>query len=104
MHIQHLPHHHRFLVQLPEGDAVLTYRVTPSGAWDIRSTYVPPAARGRGTGGALVHAALSQARREGRQVIPTCWFVGTWLAENPELRDVLEGHYGEGQGLAGDEG
>ena len=89
MQIEHIPVHHRFVVRLPEGDAVLTYRVTASGAWDIRSTYVPLPARGHGTGGALVQAALTQARAEGRRVIPTCWFVGTWTAEHPEFLDIL---------------
>ena len=89
MQIEHLPAHHRFLVRLPEGDAVLAYRLTPSGAWDILSTYVPPPARGRGIGGALVHAALTHARSEARQVIPSCWFVGSWVAEHPEFEDLL---------------
>jgi predicted GNAT family acetyltransferase len=89
MHIEHLPAYHRFVARLPEGDAVLTYRLTAAGLWDVRSTYVPPAARGRGTGGALVQAALAQARAENRQVIPTCWFVESWVAEHPQFRDVL---------------
>ena len=89
MHIEHLPDHHRFVARLPEGDAVLTYRVTATGALDIRSTYVPAAARGRGTGGALVQAALEYAQAEGRQVIPTCWYVGTWVTGHPEFRHVL---------------
>lgn len=89
MQIKHLPSHHRFIAQLPEGQAVLTYRITATGAMDIRSTFVPPAARGRGIGGALVETALSYARAEGRQVIPTCWYVGTWVAEHPEFRGLL---------------
>jgi uncharacterized protein len=87
--IEHIPPHHRFIARLPEGDAVLAYRDSDGGRWDIRSVYVPAAARGRGIGGALVKAALVHARRENRQVIPTCWYVGTWVAENPEYRDVL---------------
>jgi predicted GNAT family acetyltransferase len=89
MHIEHLPAYHRFVARLPEGDAVLTYRLTATGLWDIRSTYVPPTARGRGTGGALVQAALAHARAENRQVIPTCWFVESWVAEHPQFADVL---------------
>jgi uncharacterized protein len=89
MQIEYLPAHHRFVARLPEGDAVLIYRLTSTGAWDIRSTYVPPLARGRGVGGALVQATLTHARTEDRQVIPTCWFVGSWVAAHPEFRDVL---------------
>jgi uncharacterized protein len=89
MRVEHVPEHHRFLIRLPEGDAVLAYRITPDGALDIRSTYVPAGARGRGNGGALVEAALAHARAEGRRVIPTCWYVGAWVAEHPEYRSVL---------------
>jgi predicted GNAT family acetyltransferase len=89
MPIEHVAEHHRFLARLPEGDAVLTYRLTPSGAMDIASTWVPAPARGRGTGGALVEAALRWARTEGRPVIPSCWYVGVWVAAHPEYRDLL---------------
>jgi uncharacterized protein len=89
MQVDHVPAHHRYIARLPEGDTVLAYRVTATGMWDIVSTYVPPAARGRGIGSALVHAALTQARHEGRAVIPTCWFVDVWLAEHPGFRDLV---------------
>ena len=95
MHIDHVPAHHRYIARLPEGDAVLAYRVEPTGAWDIVSTYVPPAARGRGVGSALVEAALTQACRDGRRVIPTCWFVGTWLTEHPEFKLLVGSEAGE---------
>ena len=89
MEIEHNRPHHRFMVRLLEGDAILAYRMTPSGAMDIRSTYVPPRARGRGIGGALVQAALTYARANGQRVIPTCWYVSTWVAEHPEFQSVL---------------
>ena len=88
MAIEHLTVHHRFVARLPEGDAVLTYRLTQN-RLDIRTTYVPPAARGRGTGGALVEAALLHARAEGLKVIPTCSYVDPWVAAHPEYRDLL---------------
>src|SRR5438477_1446990 len=88
MAIEHLSTHHRFVARLPEGEAVLTYRLR-NNLLDIRTTYVPPAARGRGTGGALVEAALRHARAEGLKVIPTCSYVGPWVAAHPEYRDLL---------------
>jgi uncharacterized protein len=88
MAIVHLSAHHRFVARLPEGDAVLTYRLRES-LLDIRTTYVPPAARGRGTGAALVQAALLHARAEGLKVIPTCSYVGPWVAAHPEYRELL---------------
>jgi hypothetical protein len=56
---------------------------------DIESTYVPTAARGRGVGGALVSGALDYARTEGLEVVPTCWYVGTWVASHPEYANLL---------------
>jgi predicted GNAT family acetyltransferase len=89
MNIEHNAAHHRFVARLPEGDAVLAYRITSAGAMDIRSTYVPTPARGRGIGSALVEAALRHARGQGQAVIPTCWYVGTWVADHPEYQPVL---------------
>ena len=89
MTIEHIPAHHRFVARLPEGDAVLAYRIAGPALLDIRSTYVPAPARGRGTGGALVQAALTHARAQGWRVIPTCWYVSTWVGEHPEYRDLL---------------
>lgn len=89
MQVEHVHAHHRFVARLAEGDAVLAYQVTAGGAMDIRSTYVPPSARGRGTGGALVEAAFVFARAEGRAVIPTCLYIETWLRRHPEFRDII---------------
>jgi uncharacterized protein len=87
--IEHIPTHHRFVVRLSEGDAVLAYRDSPEGHVDIRKVYVPDSARGQGVGGALVEAALVWARAEERRVIPTCWYVGTWVKDHPDFRDLL---------------
>lgn len=89
--IEHVRPHHRFIARLPEGDAVLAYRDAVGGRLDIRSVYVPVGARGRGIGGELVEAALVHARLENLRVIPTCWYVGAWVTEHPEYRDVLVG-------------
>ena len=89
MQIEHIPAHHRFVIRLPDGNAVLAYRDTAEGPVDIRKVYVPDSARGQGLGGALVEAALVWARSEGRRVIPTCWYVGTWVKDHPEYREVL---------------
>ena len=35
MHIEHVPAHHRFVARLPEGDAILTYRVTADGSTEV---------------------------------------------------------------------
>jgi len=96
MQVEHIPQHHRFVVRLPEGEAVLAYRDTPAGPMDIRKVYVPESAREQGVGGALVEAALVQAQAEGRRVIPTCWYVGTWVGRHPEFRELLIADSGDG--------
>jgi len=91
MAVVHHPHAQRFVLALPEGDAVLEYQLEPAGGrMDILSTVVPSAARGQGAGGRLVQAALEHARAAGWRVIPSCWFVANWVARHPAYRDLLE--------------
>lgn len=89
MKVAHEPAVHRFVVRLPEGEAVLRYRMESIELMDVLSTYVPDAARGRNIGGALVEAALSHARAHGLRVIPTCWYVETWVGQHVEYRELL---------------
>lgn len=89
MNVEHIPAEHRFVARLPEGDAVLLYRIVED-LMDIQSTYVPGAARGRGIGGALVERALEHARSEGYSVRPSCWYVETWVGQHPEYAGLLE--------------
>jgi hypothetical protein len=45
--------------------------------------------RGRGVAARLVSAALDEARRQGLEVIPSCPFVRSWIAENPGYADLV---------------
>jgi predicted GNAT family acetyltransferase len=56
---------------------------------DILSTYVPPAGRGQGVAGALVQTALRYARDEDYAVVPSCWYVRTWVDRNPAYAGLL---------------
>lgn len=89
MKVAHAPGSHRFVAELPEGEARLVYQMKSREVMDVLSTQVPAAARGRGIGGALVEAALQYARAHNLRVIPTCWYVGTWVGQHPEYRDLL---------------
>jgi len=89
MEAVHRAGENRFVIVLPEGDAVLDYHIRPSGEMDILSTVVPSAARGRGAGGQLVEAALAHARRHDLRVVPSCWFVRTWVEQHQEHADLL---------------
>lgn len=89
MTVAHEPERQRFVLSIPEGEAVLLYMRAAPDLLDFRSTYVPPAARGRGLGGRLVRAALDWARAEGCRVIPSCWYVRDWVDLHPDYGDLL---------------
>ena len=91
MRVEHDTEASRFVARLPEGVATLRYSMRAPRLMDIQSTFVPAAARGRGIGGALVQQALDHARAEGFGVIPTCWYVKTWVDGHPEFEDLLRG-------------
>jgi predicted GNAT family acetyltransferase len=46
--------------------------------------------RGEGLGAQLVRAALDDQRPSGRKVVPACWYVAEFIAENPEYRSLVE--------------
>lgn len=54
-------------------------------------TVVPPALRGRGIAGRLVAGALDDAQARGLKVVPACSYVARYIADRPELRDLLAG-------------
>jgi uncharacterized protein len=89
MKVAHEPNAHRFVARLPEGDGVLVYQMKSTSIMDVLSTHVPQAARGKGVGGALVEAALTHARAHTLRVIPTCWYVETWVGQHPQYRELL---------------
>jgi hypothetical protein len=45
--------------------------------------------RNRGLGAELVRGALDDVRRNGRTVVPQCWFVAQFIDEHPEYADLL---------------
>jgi predicted GNAT family acetyltransferase len=45
--------------------------------------------RGQGLGAILVKGVLDDVRHAGRTVVPACWYVGQYIDEHPEERDLL---------------
>lgn len=88
--VEHRAAQNRFVLPMPEGEAKLAYRMLSPTIMDLTSTFVPSAARGRGTGAQLAEAALVYARAQGLQVIPTCWYVGEYIEKHPEFAVLLE--------------
>jgi len=54
-------------------------------------TYVPPELRSRGIAEKLVRAALEEARREGRRIVPQCSYVALFIRRNPEFQPLVAG-------------
>lgn len=50
----------------------------------LTHTCVPEALRRRGIAGALIRAALAEARRTGMQVEPRCSYAAAFLARHPQ--------------------
>jgi predicted GNAT family acetyltransferase/glutaredoxin len=61
----------------------------------LTHTEVDEALEGRGLGGALVAAALDDARREGLEVVPLCPFVAAYIERHPEYQDLVAANYRE---------
>ena len=80
---------HRFVVRHAEGESVLSYRLPRPGVIDLAHTLVHHSQRGRGTGEALLRAALDFARGEELGVVPTCPYVRRWLDAHPDERAEL---------------
>ncbi len=53
-------------------------------------TEIDPAYGGRGLATILVEEALTEARDEGKRVVPVCSMVGTVLKKHPEFDDITD--------------
>ena len=54
-------------------------------------TEVLPEYEGKGVGGGLVRFDITEARRRGLRVIPTCPFVRSYVESHPETHDIVIG-------------
>jgi predicted GNAT family acetyltransferase len=86
--VQHEEDRQRFVVRIEGEEAELTYTRPDDHTLDLRRTFTPPLARGKGVAGALVEAALEYARASDRKVIPSCPYVAAYLDKHPEHADL----------------
>lgn len=54
-------------------------------------TVIDPAHRGSGLASELVRGALADVRRQGRTVVPACWYVAQYIERHPDEADLLAG-------------
>ncbi len=67
---------------------ILEYRRDES-VLDVFETRIFPEVRGQGLGGVLVRDALRDMREHGYTVVPSCWFVRSFIEANDEFTDLL---------------
>lgn len=60
------------------------------GVRDLLHTVVAPEFERQGLAGALVRAAVDDARAQGLSIRPTCTYVQHWLDRNPAEKDLLQ--------------
>ena len=59
----------------------------------IKHTEVLPEFEGRSIGGNLMRHILSEARSQGRSVIPICPYAAAYIKRNPEFLDCVREDY-----------
>lgn len=70
-------------------EAHLMYREIAGKVWDLYHTFVPPEFRGKGVASLLAEAALNEAKKEGKKIIPNCSYVQAYLKRHPEYNDMV---------------
>jgi uncharacterized protein len=86
--IRHEAEARRFVAELGNELAYLSYRERGGRVLELDHTYVPTAARGGGIASQLTARALEYARERGYRVIPSCPFVAAYINRHAEYRDL----------------
>lgn len=90
MEIEHDREQHRFKSAIDGEEARVDYEETADGAWDLQHTWVPEEHRNQGIASDLVRHVLERADDEGRNVIPTCPFVASFIDDNPPYEHLVD--------------
>jgi predicted GNAT family acetyltransferase len=80
----------RYVHPFPDrSEAEMVYVEQRPGIVTITHTETPPQHRGQGIAAALVARAVEDFRRDGRKVVPACWFARQQFREHPDWADLL---------------
>lgn len=95
--ISHDRHTHRFEARVDGALCELDYTLdkgalgegaAKTAVMTITHTGVPAEVGGRGIAGALVQAAMDEARAQGWKVIPACSYAAAWLQRHPGYAEL----------------
>lgn len=78
----------RFELAIDGKVALLTYEKRGQDLLVFTHTFVPEELRGQNLAALLTKAALDDARRQGKKVVPQCSYVATYLERNKEYADL----------------
>ncbi|BDZ42338.1 N-acetyltransferase [Paraoerskovia sediminicola] len=80
----------RYEARTPDGTVVgIAEYVLAEGTIELPHTVVPTEFEGQGIASALARAALRDARDGELKVIPTCWFIDSYIERHPEYWDLV---------------
>ena len=79
---------HRYELAV-DGQVVFANTHKGEGHWIITYVEAPPALRGTGAAGRLMHGVLEIARAQGVTVTPQCGYARAWMQRHPEYGDML---------------
>lgn len=83
------PDRSRFEITADGEPAGYAEYVLGEGSIELTHTVVDDAFEGKGIGGTLVKAALTEARERGLKVTPTCPFVKSYIERHPDFADLV---------------
>ena len=88
------PEHSRYEV-LVDGESAggAYYEINNAGRVVFTHTEVDKKWGGKGVGSALAKAALDDVRATGRQAIPICPFITSYIQRHPEYLDIVDEHH-----------
>jgi predicted GNAT family acetyltransferase len=78
----------RFELDVGGAVAFANYKLA-DGVMTFLHTETPPSLRGQGIASRLVGGALESVRGQGLKVVPRCSFVRDYVAQHPEVSDLL---------------
>lgn len=89
MKIKHIEAKEVFLLEKDTLQCILEYRLIDN-VMDIMHVYVPSELGGKGIAASLTLQALTYAKENNLQIVPSCPYVRAYIAKHPEHKKLLK--------------